>query len=32
MDNSYKAYRPYSRLPNSSVHNPNIISYVDSVL
>lgn len=32
MNYPYQPYRPYSRVPNTSVHNPNIISYVDSVL
>ncbi|CAD8125590.1 unnamed protein product [Paramecium sonneborni] len=32
MNNPYQPYRPYSRLSNTSVHNPNIKTYVDSVL
>ncbi|CAD8045399.1 unnamed protein product [Paramecium sonneborni] len=32
MNNPYQPYRPYSRLPNTSIHNPNIMNYVDSVL
>ncbi|CAD8164502.1 unnamed protein product [Paramecium octaurelia] len=32
MNYPYQPYRTYTRLPNSSVHNPNIMSYVDSVL
>ncbi|CAD8169723.1 unnamed protein product [Paramecium pentaurelia] len=32
MNYPYQPYRPYSRLPNSSMHNSNIMSYVDSVL
>ncbi|CAK82785.1 unnamed protein product (macronuclear) [Paramecium tetraurelia] len=32
MNYPYQPYRPYQRVPNTSVHNPNIMSYVDSVL
>ncbi|CAD8188508.1 unnamed protein product [Paramecium pentaurelia] len=32
MNNPYQPYRPYSRLGNTPPQNPNILSYVDSVL
>ncbi|CAD8125243.1 unnamed protein product [Paramecium sonneborni] len=32
MNNPYQPYRPYSRLGNTPPQNPNIVSYVDSVL
>ncbi|CAD8191359.1 unnamed protein product [Paramecium octaurelia] len=32
MNNPYQPYRPYSRIVNTPPPNPNILSYVDSVL